>query len=105
MIDPMEYFRRDSADIYETASAGGYDGAETETFIKTIKCDVQPYGGDMAARERGYAQTETIKLFCAADDEIKRGRFVKTGGKRYIVTDVRKWRMGYEAIAERRDVQ
>ena len=103
MNNPMEYFYGDSADIYEITSDGAYEPEENETFIKTIACDVQPYGGSLTEAVRGLAQTEKIKIFCAADDELNRGRYIKTGGVKYIITDVQKWRMGYEITAERRD--
>lgn len=105
MNNPMEYFYGDSAEIYELTSDGGYEPNESETFIKAIACDIQPYSGGLAEEIRGLGETEKIKIFCAADDELKRGRYVKSGGEMYIITDVQKWRMGYEIVAERRDVQ
>ena len=104
MSNPMEYFYGDSAEIYETTSDGAYEPEENETFIKAIACDVQPYSGNLTGEMHGLAQAEKIKIFCAADEELKRGRYVKTNGERYIITDVQKWRMGYEITAERRDL-
>ena len=105
MNNPMEYFYKDSAEIYEITSDGGYEPEESETFIKSIACDIQPYSGSLTEAMRGLAQEEKIKIFCVADDELKRGRYVKADGDWYVITDVQKWRMGYEIIAERRDVQ
>ena len=103
MSNPMEYFYGDRAEIYEIVSDGSYEPSETEMLIKTIKCDIQPYSGDLNEAARGFSQAEKIKIFCDADEEIKRGGYVKTDGETYIITDVQKWRMGYEIIAERRD--
>ena len=103
MNNPMEYFYGDSAEIYEVISDGSYEPKETQSLIKTISCDVQPYGGDLGEQMRGLSEAEKIKLFCAADEELVRGRYVKTGGETYIITDVEKWRMGYEITAERRE--
>ena len=105
MTNPMEYFYKDSAEIYEVVSDGSYEPSDTTAHIKTIQCDVQPYGGGLNEAMRGIRETEKIKIFCAADDELKRGRYVKTGDETYIITDVEKWRMGYEITAERRDLQ
>ena len=103
MSNPIEYFYGDSAEIYKVTSDGAYEPKETEVFIKAIACDVQPYSGDLTGEMRGLVQTEKIKIFCAADEELMRGRYIKTGGGRYIITDVQKWRMGYEITAERRE--
>ena len=104
MNDPMEYFYKDSAEIYEIISDGGYEPEENETLIKAITCDIQPYSGGLTEAMQGLTQTEKIKIFCAAEEEIKHGRYIKTGGEMYIITDVQKWRMGYEITAERRDL-
>lgn len=105
MSNPMEYFYRDTAEVYEFVSDGSYEPEESETLIKTISCDIQPYGGDLSEKIRGMAQAEKIKIFCDADKELKRGRYIKAGGETYIITDVQKWRLGYEITAERRDVR
>ena len=104
MNNPMEYFYGDSAEIYEIVSDGSYEPSDTQTLIKTIACDTQPYGGDLAEAMRGFDAAEKIKIFCDADEELQRGRYAKVNGEMYIITDVQKWRMGYEITAERRDV-
>ena len=104
MSDPTEYFYRDTAEIYEISSDGGYDPVGEKRLIKTISCDIQPYGGGLEAMERGFYGQGKIKLFCRPDNEIVRGSYVKHDGEFYIVTDVQKWSMGYEVIAEWRDL-
>ena len=104
MNNPMEYFYKNSAEIYEITSDGSYEPKERERLIKTIACDVQPYSGGLAEEIQGFSQSEKIKIFCNADEELKRGRYIKTGGEMYIIIDVQKWRMGYEITAERRDI-
>ena len=103
MNNPMEYFYKERAEIYEITSDGGYEPKETQTLIKTIACDVQPYSGDLSEKMRGLSRTEKIKIFCDADEELRCGGYVKTGGGMYVITDVEKWRMGYEITAERRE--
>ena len=105
MNNPMEYFYGDSAEVYEVISDGSYEPSECKLYIKTIECDIQPYGGDLSDAMRGLGETEKIKIFCDADEELQRGRYVKVGDDWYIITDVKKWRMGYEIIAERGIVQ
>ena len=105
MSNPMEYFYGDSAEIYEIVSDGSYEPKEAQTLIKTIACDVQPYSGGLSEAMHGFSDTEKIKIFCDAHEELQRGRYLSTNDALYIITDVEKWRMGYEITAERRDVR
>lgn len=64
----------------------------TESVLKTIDCDIQPYSGELLYREYGYQEQVTKRVFCDIDDDIKVGMFVTDSNeKKYKIIKVIDW--------------
>ena len=103
MRNYTDYFYIDEAEIFDVQTDGSYASEMKYTPIKTIKCDVQPISGGIKNKPHGDVIAETIKIFCAAEEEIKLRRYIRINGAFYIISGIKKWRTGYEIIAEMRD--
>lgn len=101
VMDCMNYFRSTKAVIYDKKTGGGYDDEAEFIKIKEILCDVQPFGGSLKSDEHSMTASESVKVFCAADSDIKAGRYLEADGALYVITAVKRWSGDYEIIAER----
>jgi len=64
----------------------------TESVLKTIDCDIQPYSGDLLYREYGYQEQVTKRVFCDLDLDIKNGMTVTdANSKRFKIIKVIDW--------------
>ncbi len=66
--------------------------AGTETVLKTIPCDIQPYSSELLYRDYGYREQVTKRFFCDLDSDIKNGSAVMDeAGQRYIIKKIIQW--------------
>lgn len=100
----MDYFYRDTAILYDAGMSESYEAEREFTMIKSIKCDVQPISGALKDEEHGMMLGGRLKIFCDADDDITVGKYLEFDGAFYIITAIERWRMGYELLAQRRDL-
>jgi len=64
----------------------------TESVLKTIDCDIQPYSGELLYREYGYQEQVTKRAFCDIDDDIKMEMTVTDAiGKKFKIIKIIAW--------------
>ena len=89
----FERFYATDAQILTRTSGGPYSerGKPKETTLTTIKADLQPIGGDMAAKDYGVAEECQVRMFCGYNKHIKTGNYVRAQGQLYRIVYVAPW--------------
>ncbi|MEA4926307.1 MAG: hypothetical protein VB084_13475 [Syntrophomonadaceae bacterium] len=64
----------------------------TESVLKIIPCDIQPYSSELLYREYGYQDQVTKRVFCDIDENIQNGMNVSDkNGNRFKIVKVIEW--------------
>ncbi|MCI1964520.1 MAG: hypothetical protein LKJ17_00055 [Oscillospiraceae bacterium] len=72
----------------------------TETAIKTIPCDVQPYTKELAYKDYGFTVDCTKRVFCEVDSTLQNGITVQYNGERYKIVKLIDWDNYYDIMLD-----
>lgn len=75
-----------------------HDG--TETVIKTIPCDVQPYTKELAYKDYGFTVDCTKRVFCDPDTDLQNGVKVQYNGEPYVIVKLIDWDDYYDIMLD-----
>lgn len=104
MHDPFEMFYTKSIEILAIEKNGIYEKTPTETPLKQVMADIQPYrgtqpfGSGIAEADYGERLDYQLKLYCKPCGEVTEGNFVRYGGKLYKIVYSAQWEHGTEAL-------
>lgn len=64
----------------------------TESVLKTIQCDIQPYSSELLFREYGYQEQVTKRVFCDLASDIRNGMTViDANNNRFKIMKIIEW--------------
>lgn len=70
-------FYKHEAEVITRKETGGYSRQMTETVLTSVKCDIQPYRGDLAMKEYGAVIECDKKMFFDNCPEIQENNFIR----------------------------
>lgn len=71
------------------------------TFIKTIKCDIQPTSRELLQREYGIDEVCTKRMFCDNDTSITNNKIIKFKNEDYSISALIEWEDYYDIFLNR----
>lgn len=82
-----KYFYGDTADVISITYGDdtGYDRTEKAEKLCTVKCDLQPYSGELAQERYGIRVECQKRLYTANNDCIKAGNYIDANGERFRI--------------------
>jgi c-di-AMP phosphodiesterase-like protein len=72
----------------------------TETVVKTISCDIQPYTKELAYKDYGFTVDCTKRVFCEVDSTLQNGITVQYNGERYKIVKLIDWDNYYDIMLD-----
>lgn len=70
----------------------------TETLLKSISCDVQPYSKDRLYRDYGFNEEVKFRVFSDIDPAIKNGVKINYKGEKFKIVRVIEWDNFFEWV-------
>jgi hypothetical protein len=75
----FEQFYDTNVEVYRLTKSSAYSAeAETE-LVCMVAADIQPYDGGLTDMDFGAETVKRFKLYCAPNDNIREGGYVKAG--------------------------
>lgn len=72
----------------------------TETTLKTIECDVQPYSSQLLYQDYGYQEQCTKRVFLEPDNDFMVGKKIRYNGKLFKIVRVIEWDSYYQLMLD-----
>ncbi len=100
MSNPFKRFYNTDVKILSIKETGAYTKTQTVTELCSIKADVQPYNGGLAAKEYGLEIECQKRMFCERNGYLTEGNYAEIGGQRYRIIYVEDWDSGATALLQ-----
>lgn len=86
-------FYASDAQLVTISNGKGYSdrGDTVTTPLASIKADIQPIGGELAANEYGFSEECQARMFCEPNEHIKVGNYVTAEGRLYRIVYIASW--------------
>ncbi len=96
--NPFKRFYTQEVKLLEITETGAYTKTQTVRELCSLKADVQPYNGGLAAKDYGLETECQKRMFCDNNEHLTEGNYAETGGGRYKIIYAEPWDMGAVVI-------
>lgn len=98
--NPFKRFYTTEVKLVSITETGAYTKTQTVKELCSIKADVQPYNGGLAAKEYGLEKECQKRMFCDNNEHLTEGNYAEIYGRRYKIIYAEPWNMGAAAILQ-----
>lgn len=98
--NPFKRFYNTDVKLLEIKETGVYTKTHTVTELCSIKADIQPYNGGLAAKDYGLEVECQKRMFCNNNEHLTEGNYAEISGQRYRIIYVDAWDMGAAAVLQ-----
>lgn len=98
--NPFKRFYNTEVKLVRITETGAYTKTHQVKELCSIKADVQPYNGGLAAKEYGLEAECQKRIFCDNNENLTEGNYAQIGVQRYKIIYAEPWDMGAAAILQ-----